>query len=105
VAGMLVVWVTVCVAVAASSARPVAEGPFCGRVGAHPFHRQVLSSVLCVLYRFKLSDVARIGEVLEVTAACVDASDDTFVEVLVGIIRLCAKVCVALGPRTVPCVP
>ena len=54
--------------------------------------RGAVGAVYVVGRRYKLSDVARIAEVLGVTAACVDESDDTFVEVLTSLIRLCAKV-------------
>ncbi len=42
--------------------------------------------------RYKLSELARISEVIDVCAACVDGTEDTFVEVLVSLVKLCAKV-------------
>jgi hypothetical protein len=41
--------------------------------------------------RYKLAELSNIAEVIDVCAACVDGSDDTFVEVLVALVNLCAK--------------
>lgn len=50
--------------------------------------------------RYKLSELSNIAEVIDVCAACVDGSDDTFVEVLVALVNLCAKASAAAAPVT-----
>ncbi len=47
---------------------------------------------LHVTFRYKLSEVARIAEVMDVCATCVHDAESIFVSVLVELIQLCRKV-------------